>query len=82
MINDIEYTTGEYDNGELLLSTRELPSSSYMHDNHVEYYAMIKNRLIIEAHYCFRGDSVIYSKSIEKTIDGFIKIENQGVGYD
>jgi len=86
MINDIEYTTGEYDNGELLLSTRELPSSSYMHDNHVEYYyqpfAVRKNRLIIEAHYCFRGDSVIYSKSIEKTIDGFIKIENQGVGYD
>lgn len=57
-----------------------------MHHNHIEYYyqpyAMRKNRLMIETHYCFRGDSVIYSKSIETTTEGFVKIEDQGVGYD
>jgi hypothetical protein len=96
MINDIEYTTGEYDNGELLLSSRELPSSGYMHNNHVEYYCQpfagrplhlndsvpfTKNRLMIESHYSFRGDTVIYSKSIQKN-DGFIKIKDHGYAFD
>jgi hypothetical protein len=83
-INKINYTTGQYDEDELILSTRELPSSSYMHENHIEYYynPMRKNRLIVESHYCFRGDSVIYSKSIETTTDGFVKIKNQGISYD
>jgi hypothetical protein len=86
MINDIEYSIGEYQNGKLLLSSRELPNPGYMHNNYIEYYynpfAVRKNRLIIETHHCFRGESVIYSKCIEKTIDGFIKIENQGVEID
>lgn len=108
-INKINYTTGTFHDGELYLTTRELPSESYMdvrveesskqytafvtksgvyewNMNHIEYYhqpyAERKNRLMIEAHYCFRGDSVIYSKSIETTADGFVKVEDQGVGYD
>ena len=85
-IDKINYTTGIFQDGELYLTTRELPSSSYMHSNHVEYYqqpyAERKNRLMIESHFAFRGDSVIYSKSIETTVDGFVKIEDQGVGYD
>jgi hypothetical protein len=85
-INKINYTTGTFHDGELYLTTRELPSESYMDMNHIEYYhqpyAERKNRLMIEAHYCFRGDSVIYSKSIETTNDGFVKVSNQGVAYD
>jgi hypothetical protein len=80
IINDIVYTTGVYDDGELLLSTRNsYMFNNHMFNNHVEYYyqpsAVRKNRLTIESHHSFRGDSVIYSKSIEKTIDGFIKIK-------
>ena len=81
-INEINYTTGVYNNGEIYLTTRELPSESYMSSNHVEYYHQIKNRLMIEAHYCFRGDSVIHCKSIHTTANGFVKVENQGIAYD
>jgi hypothetical protein len=85
-INKINYTSGTFNHGELYLTIRGIPSSSYMHHNHIEYYyqpySMRKNRLMIETHYCFRGESVIYSKSIETTTDGFVKIEDQGVGYD
>ena len=54
--------------------------------NHVEYYhqpyALRKNRLMIEAHYCFRGDTVIHSMSIETQVDGKVWLEGLGTSYD
>ena len=57
-----------------------------MSDNHVEYYyqpyAVRKNRLMIEQHYCFRGDTVIHSMSIETQVNGRVKFHNLGTSYD
>lgn len=85
-INKINYTTGTFNDGELYLTTRELPSESYMDMNHIEYYhqpyATRKNRLMIEAHYCFRGDTVIHSMSIETQVDGKVWLQRLGTSFD
>ena len=84
-INKINYITGTFNDGELYLTTRELPAESYMRMIHVEYYhqpySQRKNRLMIEQHY-FRYDTVIHSMSIETTVDGFVKIKDLGIAYD
>ena len=86
-IKKIEYTTFIDDDG-LYLSTRSLDNYSLFHNNHVEYYTRrykYKNQyygLMIESHYCFRGDSTIYSQKILQTQQGKVKILDLGVSRD
>jgi len=77
-INKINYTTGTFNDGELYLTTREIPNDYYA-QSHIEYYhqpyAMRKNRLMIESHFSFRGDTMINHMSIETQVDGKVLFE-------